>query len=81
MKTLREMEEEVRGIRNHCSSEERNVELRYSCYLRKGQLGRLKQDHEELGRLASTWAIELRFATLDQVNAAQAAGRQLALCN
>lgn len=79
LEALRGMEGEIRGIGNHCNSEERNIEQPYRAFLEEGQLGQLEDEHQELRRLVGTWLAELRFATLDRTNAAHRAGRQLAV--
>jgi hypothetical protein len=49
---LREMESELQAIRNHCNSEERNLESPYRSYLKKEQFHIQANEHGELGRFA-----------------------------
>jgi hypothetical protein len=76
--TLREMQKDLNVIRNHCSSEERNIEAPYHSYLDGGQLEKLKSDHRELARLVTDLFRELHFATLYQTERARTLGRQVA---
>jgi hypothetical protein len=65
---LREMESELQAIRNHCYSEERNLESPYRSYLKKEQFHTLANEHQELGRLVQDIPLELQFATMDQID-------------
>jgi hypothetical protein len=75
---LREMESELQAIRNHCSSEERNLESPYRSYLKKEQFHTLANEHQELGRLVQGILLELRFATMSQIDNIPGLGRELA---
>jgi hypothetical protein len=59
------MESELQAIRNHCYSEERNLESPYRPYLKEEQFHTLANEHQELGRFVQEILIELRFATAD----------------
>jgi hemerythrin HHE cation binding domain-containing protein len=75
---LREMEAELQAIRNHCFSEERNLESPYRSALKKEQFHTLATEHQELGRFVQDIVLELRFATMDQTDNIAGLGRQLA---
>ncbi|MDE3136374.1 MAG: hemerythrin domain-containing protein [Acidobacteriota bacterium] len=74
---LREMQPNMKALRGHCSSEERNVEGPYREYLEKGQLERLKKEHNDLSRLLEDMFSELRFATLYQTERAIGASHEV----
>jgi hypothetical protein len=75
---LREMESELQAIRNHCYSEERNLQVPYRSYLKQEQFHTLANEHQELGRLVQNILVELQFATMDQIDNIAGLGRQLA---
>lgn len=75
---LREMQPNLKAIKSHCTSEERNVEGPYNEYLEPGQLERLKTEHRDLSRVLEDLFSELRFATLYQTDRALNAGREAA---
>ena len=75
---LREMQSNMKALRGHCNSEERNVEGPYREYLEEGQLERLKREHHDLSRLLENIFSELRFATLYQTERTIAAGHEAA---
>jgi hypothetical protein len=74
---LREMESALQAIRNHCSSEERNLETPCRAYLKKEQFQTLANEHQELGRRVQDLLLDLRFATMDQLDNIAGLGRQL----
>ena len=74
---LREMKPNMKAIKEHCISEERNVEGPYREYLEEGQLEELKKEHRDLSRLLENLFSELRFATLYQTDRAVNAGREV----
>jgi hypothetical protein len=75
---LREMESELHAIRNHCYSEERNLESPYRSYLKKEQFHTLASEHQELGKLVQNILLELQFATMDQIDNIADLGRRSA---
>jgi Hemerythrin HHE cation binding domain len=75
---LREMQSELQAIRNHCYSEDRNLESAYRSYLKKEQFCTLTNKQQELGRLVQDMLRELQFATMDQIDNIAGLGRQLA---
>ena len=75
---LREMESDLHAIRNHCYSEERNLESPYRSYLKKKQFHTLTNEHQELGRLVQDMLRKLQFATMDQIDNIAGLGMQLA---
>ena len=75
---LREMESDLHAIRNHCYSEERNLESPYRSYLKKKQVHTLTNEHQELGRLVQDMLRKLQFATMDQIDNIAGLGMQLA---
>jgi hypothetical protein len=77
LSALREMESELQVIRNHCYSEERNLESPYRSYLKNEQFHTLGNEHQDLGRLVQGILLELRFATMSQVDDIAGLGRQL----
>lgn len=76
---LRELQPNMKALRNHCTTEESNVEGPYRGYLEKGQLEKLKKEHRDLSRMLEDLFTELRFATLYQTDRAINAGREVAV--
>jgi hemerythrin-like domain-containing protein len=74
---LRELQPNMKALRGHCSTEERNVEGPYREYLEEGQLEQLKKEHRDLSRMLEDLFTELRFATLYQTERAISAGREV----
>lgn len=71
---LRELRPELQALRDHCTSEERNIEEPYRALLEKGQIDLLRAEHEELTRLLTNLFSELRFATIYETERARVAG-------
>jgi hypothetical protein len=78
LERLRALQPQLQALREHCSSEERNIEGPYHTYLEQGQIEALRAEHQHLARLLSDLFSELRFATLYQTERARAAGDRLA---
>ena len=76
---LRELQAQLHALRDHCTSEERNVEGPYRGYLEKGQINTLRAEHEELARLLGDLFSELPFATLYQTERVRMAGSHVAI--
>jgi Hemerythrin HHE cation binding domain len=76
---LREMQPNMKALRNHCATEERNVEGPYREYLEQGQLEELKKEHRDLSRMLEDLFTELRFATLYQTERAINAGHEVSV--
>ena len=74
---LRAIEPDLLAVRDHCSAEERSVEVPYRSYLEKSQLEKLTSEHQEIGKLVQDILVELRFATVDQIEGIRNSGRQL----
>lgn len=75
---LREMKPNMKAIKDHCISEERNIEGPYNEFLEEGQLDQLKKEHRDLSRLLEDLFSELRFATLYQTDRACSLGQEVA---
>ncbi|HVB35259.1 MAG TPA: hemerythrin domain-containing protein [Patescibacteria group bacterium] len=75
---LRGLQPQLQALRDHCTSEERNVEGPYHGHLEKGQIDALRTEHEQLARLLGDLFSELRFATLHEAERARMVGRHVA---
>jgi hypothetical protein len=74
---LREMEEQVARIEDHCRAEEQSVESPYKLYLEDTELQRLEKEHELLARWSNDFHRELTFATVLRTDEMLRLGRQL----
>ena len=61
---LREAENDLLSIQEHCHAEERTVESPFRIYLDDASLARLVQEHGLLRQLTNDYIRELTFATL-----------------
>ncbi len=73
---LREMEEQVARIDDHCRAEEQSVESPYKLYLEDAELQRLKKEHELLAHWSNDFHRELTFATVLRSDEMVRMGRQ-----
>jgi hypothetical protein len=78
LERLRALQPQLQALREHCASEELNIEAPYHAYLEQGQIEALRAEHQHMARLLSDLFSELRFATLYQTEPARAAGHRLA---
>lgn len=74
---LRELQPNMKALRNHCTTEESKVESPYHEYLEAGQFERLTKERLDLSRMIENLTSELRFATLYQTDRAIVAGREV----
>ena len=60
---LREMEQKVADIREHCREEERSVDSPFQIYLDDHALEHLRHEHDRLEQFADGYTSELKYLT------------------